>query len=55
MKLEDIADVTQGITLSRIRIKENMETEERTVYSFETESKIKVPKDIEKKQIKTYL
>lgn len=48
MKLEDIADVTQGITLSRIRIKENMETEERTVYSFETESKIKVPKDIEK-------
>jgi len=48
MRLEDIADITQGITLSRIRIKENMETEERTVYSFETESKIRVPKDIEK-------
>ncbi|MCF6461742.1 restriction endonuclease subunit S [Clostridium sp. Cult3] len=48
MRLEDIADITQGITLSRIRVKENMETEERTVYSFETESKIQVPKDIEK-------
>lgn len=48
MKLEDIADITQGITLSRIRIEKNMETEERTVYSFETESIIKVPKEIEK-------
>ncbi|HSH35105.1 restriction endonuclease subunit S [Schnuerera sp.] len=48
MRLEDIADITQGITLSRIRIEDNMEVEDKIVYSFETESKVKVPKDVKK-------
>ena len=48
MRLEDIADITQGIILSRIRIEDNMEVEDKIVYSFETESKVKVPKDVKK-------
>lgn len=46
MKLEKIADIKQGITLSRIRLEEDMEIEERVVYSFEKESKVKTPKNI---------
>lgn len=45
MRLEDIADIVQGIPLSRIRTGEDRELEEKTVYSFESESKILVDKD----------
>ena len=48
MRLEKIASIKQGITLSRIRFEDEMETEERKVYSFEKESKIKVPKNLNK-------
>lgn len=47
MRLEEIAYITQGIPLNRIRINKNMENEERKVYSFETESNVLVPKNIE--------
>ncbi|MEY8303732.1 hypothetical protein FYJ27_04665 [Anaerosalibacter bizertensis] len=44
MRLEKIVEITQGIPLSRIRINSTIETEERTVYSFENESSVAVPK-----------
>lgn len=47
MRLEEIVEITQGIPLSRIRIDNTMETEKRTVYSFENECSIVVPKSIE--------
>lgn len=47
-KLEDIADIVQGIPVSRIRTEEAMELEERTVYSFESESKVLIAKNGEK-------
>ena len=48
MKLEDIGDICQGIPLSRIRIKEGVEQEERLVYSFEKEeSKVSLAKNLE--------
>lgn len=47
-KLEDIADIVQGIPVSRIRTEEAMELEERTVYSFESESKVLIAKNDEK-------
>lgn len=45
MKLEDIADIVQGIPLSRIKTEGSMELEERKVYSFESESKVLLAKD----------
>lgn len=47
LRLEDICNINQGIPLTRIRIGKYREKEERTVYSFESESKITVPKNIE--------
>lgn len=47
MRLEEIVEINQGIPLSRIRVKADMESEERTVYSFEKESTALVPKNIE--------
>lgn len=47
-KLEDIADIVQGIPVSRIRTEEAMELEERTVYSFESEIKVLIAKNDEK-------
>lgn len=46
MKIEDIAEVYQGITLSRIKNKD-VETEKHLIYSFLDEEKnyIEVPKD----------
>lgn len=46
MKLEEIADIKQGIPLSRIKLTDGMDTEDRIVYSFEEESTVKVPKNI---------
>ncbi len=46
MRLEQIADIKQGIPISRIRLEDGMEIEEKKVYSFEKESKIKVPKNL---------
>jgi len=47
LRLEEIANINQGIPLNRIRLRKSMEKEERIVYSFESESNIEVPKDIE--------
>lgn len=47
-KLEDIADIVQGIPVSRIRTGEAEELEERIVYSFESESKVLIAKDLDK-------
>lgn len=47
MRLEEVASISQGIPLNRIRIKKNMDTRKEDVYSFEKESQILVPLNIE--------
>lgn len=45
MRLEEIAEVTQGIPLNRIRVYKGRETEKKMVYSFERhENEIVIPK-----------
>lgn len=46
MRLEEIANINQGIPLNRIRIEKGMKTRREYVYSFERESKILIPADI---------
>lgn len=43
MKLEDVADISQGIPLNRIRIKEGIKARKEYVFSFEKESQILIP------------
>lgn len=47
MRLEEIANIKQGIPLNRIRTSKHTGNEKRMVYSFETESQVLVPKNIE--------
>ena len=46
MRLEDIADIGQGIPLNRIRTGKGIKTREEYVYSFEKQAKILIPFDI---------
>lgn len=52
MKLEEIANISQGIPLNRIRIKKGMKTRKEHVYSFEKESEMLIPLDIDETQQK---
>lgn len=46
MRLEEIADIIQGIPLSRIRVKKEEKIEKRLVYSFEKqENEVVIPKN----------
>lgn len=46
MRLEEVAEIIQGIPLNRIRVEKGEETEKRIVYSFEREEReIVIPKN----------
>lgn len=47
MRFQEIANITQGIPINRIRVGKGLETEERYVYSFEKQSKVMVPSNTE--------
>lgn len=47
MRLNTIADISQGIPLNRIRIKKGVDVKKEYVYSFEGDSQITIPVDTE--------
>lgn len=46
MRLEQVAEISQGIPLNRIRIKQGMKTQKINVYSFERKTEILAPLNI---------